>query len=395
MTAIQSAFINTLRAYIHNETITLPNGTDYEALFELSKIHGVAGIVAAMNRKCRFPMSNELAQKFDVYMIGAVTQSVTWDRLYKEVSGTLAENKVRNIVVKGPIVKKYYPDPDLRTMGDIDLVIHRDDMPAAHKVMKDLGFKICESSVDEYKFERKNLCVELHEDLTSKDFGTGIDYKKEMQYIFNCVKNPNEYIQELTDECHLVYLVMHIADHLLVRGCGIRQLLDIAITLKTIKIDFSEFWNKINQLRLFELTSSIMYLINKMFGLEIYIPKFDLEENLINALLEYIISGGVFGYDANRMDNNILRNKIKYNNNFKFIFSVIFPPVKELRAKVPWFRNKTVLLVPVAWINRYWNLCTRDTSRLPKFIKLFFKNNNKTVQNEYEMLKKLGFYKNI
>lgn len=390
MTEIQNTFIKILRAYIHNKPISLPENTDFNGLFELAKIHSVAGIVAAMNRKNKFPMPAELSQKFDGYMMAAVSQSVTWDRLYKEVSEALAAEGIKNIAVKGPVVKKYYPDPDLRTMGDIDFVVHKDNMPQVHKVMEKLGFSICESSVDEYKFERNHMYIELHEDLTSADFGTGVNYKKEMQYIFNCVKNPDECIQTLTDECHLVYLILHIAHHLFSSGCGVRQILDVALAIKHSEFDVNNVLEQFDSFKLTELAHVIFYLCNEWFNVKC--EDYNIDNDLYEFISEHILVGGVFGFDANRADNQKVRDSIKEKNKLKFLLSHAFPDIQQMRAYILWFRNKPAVLLPVAWVYRWFKSYKDHPERINQYLKKSVVTGDKKIEKEYEMLKKLGFY---
>lgn len=392
MTKLQNIFIEVLKAYIQNEPISLSEDTDFEGLFELAKIHSVTGIFAAMNRKNKFPMTDELSKKFDTYMMAAISQSIRWDMLYTQVSKALAEENIKNIVVKGPVVKKYYPDPDLRTMGDIDIVVHKDNMPKAHEIMKKLGFHICESGIDEYKFKRNNMYIELHEDLTSTDFGTGVDYKSEMQYIFNCVKNPDEYIQELTDECHMVYLILHIANHLFNSGCGVRQILDIALVLKHCNIDINNVLEKFNSFKLTELAHVVFYLCDKWFGIKC--EDYTIDNDLYEYMSDHILEGGVFGFAANREDNKTIRDSIREKNKLKFLIKKAFPPINQMRAQTLWFQNKPAVLLPVAWVYRWFNSYKNHPNRIKQYLKKSVVEDDEKIIKEYEMLKKIGFYQN-
>lgn len=390
MTETQSIFISILGGYIHNRPVNLPVDTDFNGIFELSKMHSTVGIFAAMSRKNNFPVSPELSKTLEGYFLSTVSQSVLWDRLYTEVSEALAAKNITNIAVKGPIVKRYYPDPDLRTMGDIDLVIHKDNISLALDVMKSLGFEECVGSVDEYKFERNNMCIELHEDLTSADFGTGIDYKEEMQYIFGYVKNPDTHIQELTDDCHLVYLILHIAHHLLDSGCGVRQILDIALTLKHCHIDIESVLNKFESFKLTELAHLIFYLCDKWF--DVKCEDYDIDTELYEFMSEHILSGGVFGFDAQRDDNKYVRDSMQQNK-FRFILSRAFPGEKQMRASIVWFRNKPIFLLPLAWIYRWIKSYSDHPDIIKRYLKKSVITGDETIEKEYEMLKKLGFYK--
>ena len=389
MTDTQKIFINMLHAYIHDRPMTLIEGSDFEGLFKLADMHSVIGIYAAMNRKNKFPMSQEMAKKLDSYMLATVSQSVMWDTLYKEVSEKLANKGIINIVVKGPVIKKFYPDPDLRTMGDIDLVVHKNDIPLACKTMLEIGFRECTNTVDEFKFVRNNMTVEIHEDLTSEDFGTGVDYKKEMQYIFSCTKKTDSYVRELTDDCHLVYQILHIAHHLFSAGCGIRQILDVALTIKHCDIDIKSVLEKFDVFRLTELAHMIFYLCDKWF--EVNVEDYEIDQELYNYVADHILSGGVFGFAAGREKNQSVRDSMRHSR-IKFFLVNAFPNINIMRSYVIWFRNKPSILLPIAWVYRWITSYKDHSDRINYYIKKSI-TGDKQIKKEYEMLKKLGFYK--
>lgn len=383
------SLIEIMNIYINNSSDTI-NYHNFNNLLELAKIHDILGILAAVNRKKNMESNLEYNNILETCFFSSIRYSAMWDKLYCEISSALANNKIKNIVVKGPIVKKYYPDPDLRTMGDIDLVIHKTDMPKAIKVMESLGFVCEEGCVDEYKFMRKGLCVELHEDLTSKDFGTGVDYKREMQSLFDYVKNPNEYIQELTDEYHLIYLLLHIAQHLISSGCGVRQIMDIAVTIKNVKIDYDFLWKELDRLKLTDFAHCIFYLCNRWF--DIKCDDYVMDEAIYEALSKHIIEGGVFGYVVDRQNNLIMRESL-YGSKFKTFTKRVFPDVRETRSKVIWFRNKPAFLLPVAWVYRWIDMCRENPQRVKTYFKSLVNKTDNNISEEYKMLQALGFYK--
>lgn len=391
MTETKEVFISVLKNYINNSSISIPPYANYTELFHLAGIHSVTGILAAMNRKYNLGFPDEFAKKLDAYMFSSVSMSVMWDKVYLEISSAMADNKIKNIVVKGPVVKRYYPDPDLRTMGDIDLIVHKDDMPRALKVMESLGFECEEGCVDENKFMRKNICVELHEDLTSKDFGTGIDYKAEMQGLFDNVKNPDEYIQELTEEYHLIYLLLHAAQHLISEGCGVRQIMDIALTLKNAEINFDLLWKELDRIKLTDFAHCIFYLCNKWF--DIKYEDFVMDKEIYEALSNHILDGGVFGHAVDRQNNLILRESMYDGNKIQSLLKRIFPDINEARSKVIWFRNKPVILLPIAWIYRWYDMCRKNPQRVRNYFKSLGNKTDNEISEEYKMLQAMGFYK--
>lgn len=387
----QQYFISILSNYINDNPVNVQYDINYTELFYLAQIHSVTGILSAMNRKYDLGFPDEYVKRMNTCMYSSVSMSVMWDKIYSEISATLSNNKIKNIVVKGPVVKRYYPDPDLRTMGDIDLIVHRNDMPRAIKIMKSLGFECEEGCVDEYKFMRKGICVELHEDLTSKDFGTGIDYKAAMQGLFDNVKNSGEYIQELKDEYHLIYLLLHIAQHLISEGCGVRQIMDIALILKNNCIDFNELWEELDRLKLTDFAHCIFYLCSKWF--DVKIDDFVMDEEVYAVLSNHIITGGVFGHAIDRQNNLIMRENLYNGNKIHSLLKRIFPNVSEARSKVIWFRNKPTILLPAAWVYRWYDMCKKNPQRVKNYFMLVSNKTDNKISEEYKMLQAMGFYK--
>lgn len=59
-----------------------------------------------------------------------------------EMLDLLNENGVDHIIIKGLVVRAYYPIPELRTYGDIDIVIRPEDRPKTHELMLQNGFTV-------------------------------------------------------------------------------------------------------------------------------------------------------------------------------------------------------------------------------------------------------------
>lgn len=390
VTKTQDCFINILKAYINGENVALDADVDLNELYKYASIHNVLGIFAVMNKKYGFNLSKEMEQNLNKYMMSSVALSVNWDTIYNNIAFALSEAKIKNIIVKGPIIKKYYPDPDLRTMGDIDIIIKADEMKKAFLVMEKMGFELCESNVDEYKFKKGRYFVELHEDLTSDDFGNGIDYKKEMQVIFDNTKNFDGYNQELKDEYHLIYLILHIAHHLVSTGCGVRQIMDIALLIKNVEIDKKAFWDIADKLKLKDLSHNVFCLCKRWFGVEFEDWKAD--EKLYDIFSKYILEGGVFGFEGGREDNSKIRKSLN-KNKFVFIIENAFPNEKYMRSHLSWFRNKSVIFLPVAWVIRWIKSYSDHSEKIKAYLLRGLKGKDQKATDELNMLKKLGFYK--
>ena len=51
------------------------------------------------------------------------------------------QNGIVYMPLKGCNIKKLYPKPELRSMGDVDILIHPEDHERIHSVMEEQGFQ--------------------------------------------------------------------------------------------------------------------------------------------------------------------------------------------------------------------------------------------------------------
>jgi hypothetical protein len=382
-------FLMMLADYINNyDQSSISTLIDQESIYVLAKKHNLTPILAAISNKYSFIFNEKIQKILKIDLALAVSQSIIWDNLYDELSECFSNNKIINIVVKGPIIKKCYPDPELRTMGDIDFVIHRDTIQKARKIIEEIGFKLVNLSIDEYKYERNGKQIELHEDLLSDDLGTGINYKEAMQSLFDNTDDSMTYSKKLTNEWHLVYLLLHIAHHLYYEGCGIRQIMDVALWIKNTKLDMAKVKEILEEMQLSRFANNIYYLCNKWFYINV-----DYYDDICEELEDYILNGGVFGNKENRRSNTIIRDGIHSKNRLKPVLKKIFFSSKEASALVPWFNKKKKWILPLAWVYRWTFKFIESPQKLIEYIKLLFTDKrNEEIDEEYRMLQKLGFY---
>lgn len=76
--------------------------------------------------------------------IASVYLSVQQDAAAEEMAERFEQAGIRLIFFKGILLRRFYPEPQLRTMGDIDCLISAEERGKAHDLMADLGYE-CES----------------------------------------------------------------------------------------------------------------------------------------------------------------------------------------------------------------------------------------------------------
>ena len=164
----------------------------------------------------------------------------------------------------------------------------------------------------------------------------------------------------LTNEDFYIYFTMHSYKHYCGSGCGIRTLIDYYVFLKNVDLDFDYIDKELRSLDLVEFSNDIKSLSLKLFdNQEISIKE---EEMLL-----YIADAGTYGTLENSVNKGVQKK-----GKFRYFMSRIFPPLTLYKNVYPW-AYKCRILIPIAWICR--------------FFRILFKNPKKAI-NEFKLIKK-------
>ena len=162
--------------------------------------------------------------------------------LAKYITQLLEREGIRAILLKGAATASYYPVPELRKSGDVDILIPRDkDFGRAVKLLEGAKFVKCECQSALHHVELKNqegICVELHR-ILAEPFESG----KMNRYLETLLAEYDEHVQENdswgvtfyqpADAYHAFYLIVHMLQHFLRAGFGLKFL-----------CDWTVFWNR-------------------------------------------------------------------------------------------------------------------------------------------------------
>lgn len=120
----ENIFIKILSAYVNNDDFEIYD-FDCDELMHLADIHSVSGIVAAVLLKKEDKLSKEFATRLKNILVATTVRGVKQEIETNKIIKILNENKIWHLLTKGYIVKNYYRDRELRTMGDTDFLIKK------------------------------------------------------------------------------------------------------------------------------------------------------------------------------------------------------------------------------------------------------------------------------
>ena len=153
--------------------------------------------------------------------------------------------------------------------------------------------------------------------------------------------------------------------HFVYGGFGVRMILDIPAFINHYKdtIDWKYIASEIDGLGLSYFTQVIFKICNLYF--DVVIPEeigtVKLSDDDIEAICEYMINGGVFGYvgrnnDAIRVSKHIRNTNVFAATAYRFLdfMQWLFPSYEYMSDKYDWFRGKPKVFLPLGWIYCIW-----------------------------------------
>ena len=215
----------------------------------------------------------------------------------------------RNCILKGQGNALLYPDPYMRTSGDIDIYLDG----GRNRVIQYIN-KVCPNQVMRYHhvdFPVMKTAIEVHFTPSYMFFPV---HNRRMQKWFkevmdlqcsNVVTLPDGYgeITVPTTSFNVIYILSHLYRHVFTEGIGLRQLIDYYFVLvkseeRRVK-NLTALEHELKYLGLWKFAGAVMYVLHDTLGLpeEKMIAPINVNEG--RFLLAEIMQGGNFGqYDT-------------------------------------------------------------------------------------------------
>ena len=314
-------------------------------LFKIAKKHDLAHIVGDSLDKIGVLKENSQARK--VFLQERNMAVFRYEQLnydLERISAGLEEEKIEHIPLKGSVIRKFYPEPWLRTSCDIDILIRESDKERAKEVFEN---KLnCEyKSTWDYEqsfFTESGTHIELHHSLDCGKF----EEKKFLSEIWqNAVAvDGKAYRKELADEWFYFYHFAHMAKHFETGGCGIKPFMDVWILNNRMPKNTQRRYGILERGGLLEFAKASEKLAEIWFSGQVY-------DDLSLKLEEYVLYGGVYGNTENR----VLIGQQKKGGKFRYILYRIFLPYDELKNYYPKLNGKK-WLTPIYQFKRWFRL---------------------------------------
>lgn len=247
------------------------------------------------------------------------------------------ENKgFANCILKGQGNTLLYPDPYMRTSGDIDIYLSG----GRRKIMKYVD-QVCPNQVMRYHhvdFPVMKTAIEVH--FTPSYMFCPIHNRRMQKWFKEVMGEQCNHRVSLPDgygEIHVpqvsfnvIYILSHLYRHIFTEGIGLRLLLDYYFVLlkwhtdltnltdsnnslpqmTRINTDLDALRHELKYLGLWKFAGAVMYVLHEVFGLSEDRMIAPMNEKEGKFLLDEIMRGGNFGQYDDRMGDKVDDSKI-------------------------------------------------------------------------------------
>lgn len=288
-------------------------------------------------------------KKYKKYYIQSVLIHERINEVGKLIDNILNEAKIPHIFLKGYELQNLYPDPNLRMMGDIDILVKQEDYDKSKSILIKNNF-ILNSIIETHaEFLYSKITIEIHNKLFHDSM---IAYKFFKQ---------NDLFINSTNELYLAYIICHYAKHFS-KGAGLRPIVDIYLFMKKKKINFKTLNTLLEELGLAKFYSNIMNTITIIFHDNTLQNNLDI--NLALDTIYYSLQSGIHGFGQNSNIENNQISRIGKGSKIKYILNRLFIPLSELFIKYP--IAKCIITIPICYIYRFFYLLFNRKKELHK-----------------------------
>lgn len=350
--------ITLLRSALKDETLTLPEDFDWQVASKTLYEHHLTALAVRGATRCGVPrLAPEIRGLTAIFC-----KDVAASRLQMQQLGIIydlfQENGIEYMSVKGAVLKELYPQPELRAMGDADILIRQAQYLQVRSILLSLGLQEEVESDHEYIWYGENFKLELHKRLIpsyNKDYYA---YYGDGWRLARKTGNSSAYC--LSPEDHFIYLLVHFAKHYRDGSISAKNVCDFWVCRNAHPhMDEAYLCAELKKLRLLEFYQNILKLLDTWFeGAE--------PTNAVEVLTETVFRGGIYSQSESNQTFAVIKRTKEgeqlSESKRKMLWKVIFPPVSVLANRYP-ILIKAPVLLPFIWIVRAFEVVFQPERR--------------------------------
>ena len=325
---------------IRTDEVKALSDEELKALYKLSKLHDLAHLIGNALIKNKLISEGKVKSAFEKELYTAVFRYESINYELGNIKKILSENEIPFIPLKGSVIRKYYPEPWMRTSCDIDILVHEENIDKAVKALIENGYtKERKNYHDVSLYSAGGVHLELHFSiLESKE---NID--KVLSRAWDHAERKDGFEYSFTNEFFLYHNIAHASYHFIGGGCGVRPFIDLFILLEKLQYNVE----KLNKLL---IEAGIKTFADKMEELSKVWFDGRGHTEITEKMQDFVLTGGVYG----SMEQHAAMEQTK-DGKFRHMLTRIFMPYSSLATYYPNLK-KCPILLPFYQICRWFRI---------------------------------------
>lgn len=331
---MKQVFFNLLKSGISDNKSDFSAGEisaeNISTLVRVAKKHDLSGVLAYSLLNGNLVADDSIIESLKKEEYLSIMRYERLRYTLEQVTQTFENNQIDFIVLKGTVLREFYPKPYLRTSCDIDLFIKEKSLKKALKVLKESGFIVVAKNPHDISLSSpEKVIIELH-----FSFFNDKNLAKQMQNVWqeSSLVGGKKHYYQMNNELFVFYHIAHMFKHFVNGGCGIRPFADLWIIKNKIVYNREKLEEKLNAVGLKTFTDRCFELAEIWFGEGAH------NQTTLN-MENYLVRGGAYGH----LEQRVAVGKVKKGSGFKYFLSRIFTPFSQLKLYYPILKKVPVL----------------------------------------------------
>jgi len=333
LTKSQQVLISLLKKGLFNFEAEIPTDVDWQEVYDEANFQSVIPFVYDATAGIE-NIPADILKKLKAHTIAIMFNNDKVTKVQTSVCKLLEDNKINYCILKGLSVARYYNKPELRTLGDVDILVSKDAFDYVKSFLSQNGYVLTDDEKNHFHcaFKKDEVRIELHFEMS--DFpNTSVcdelrkELDKAMEYVekAECMGLQFYSLDVLYQACSLL---LHTERHISKDGIGLRQLIDFGMFIKENPEFLSDEENVafLKKFGLYKLTIICSDLFEK------YFCNSEIDNKVAEKLLEMSLKKGTFGSKQEK-EESYSNGSVRVNSKNKFF---AFFEFTQNRALLTW-----------------------------------------------------------
>jgi len=347
MDSMQRGIVTLIRSAITGEKYDLPPEFDITEAYPQLKRHQVIPLAYIGVVNCGLDKSLPQMQTMFQAYLRSLFVSEGQVQAIRALCTAFDDAGIDYMPLKGCNLKFMYPKPELRQMGDADILIRTAQYEQVKPIVTALGYTEQDESDHELIWHSKSLHLELHKRLIPS---YNKDYYRYFGDGWRLASPVSGTRYGMSKEDEFIYLFTHFAKHYRDGGIGLRHVTDLWVYRRANpQLDEGYVTKELEKLQLLAFYQNILSLLAVWFA---DAPSDEKTEFMTNFLFD----SGSWG----SAENHAVSSGVKHaadagsvgGGTVKQYLEVIFPKAIVLQKRYPVLKKYPALL-PVFWPVRW------------------------------------------